>query len=98
MAYAVAAVMALRALAGRTEGLGLDLRSRQVLARTSVAATVMTLAVWLAVMALPGAAPALVEAAVGVLVGVAVYAAALSAMRVREVAEIVRRLRARRAG
>jgi putative peptidoglycan lipid II flippase len=98
VAYAVAAVMALRALTGRTGGLGLDLRSRQMLARTSVAATVMTLAVWLAVMALPGRPPALVQAAAGVVVGVAVYAGALSRMRVREMAEIVRRLRARRAG
>jgi hypothetical protein len=32
------------------------------------------------------------------LVGVVVYGAALSAMRVREMAEIVRRLRARRSG
>jgi putative peptidoglycan lipid II flippase len=98
VAYAVAAVMALRSLSGRAGGLGLDLRSRQVLARTAVAAVVMTLAVRLAVMALPGGPPDLVEAAVGVLVGVAVYAGALSAMRVREVAEIVRRLRGRRTG
>jgi hypothetical protein len=58
----------------------------------------MTLAVRLAVVALPGRPPALVEATVGVLVGVVVYVAALSAMRVREVAEILRRLRARRSG
>jgi putative peptidoglycan lipid II flippase len=96
VAYAVAAVMALRSLARRTGGLGLDLRSRQVLVRTTVAALVMTLAVRLAVVALPGRPPAIVQAAVGVLVGVVVYGAALSAMRVREVAEIVRRLRARR--
>jgi putative peptidoglycan lipid II flippase len=97
VAYAVAAVMVLRALARRTEGLGLDVRSRQVLARTTVAALVMTLAVWLALVALPGRPPAIVEAAVGVAVGVVVYTAALSAMRVREVAEIMRRLRAGRA-
>jgi hypothetical protein len=35
---------------------------------------------------------------VGVLVGLAVYSAALSAMRVREVAEIIRRLRRRHSG
>jgi putative peptidoglycan lipid II flippase len=96
IAYAVAAVMALRSLAGRTGGVGLDQRGRQVLARTTVAALVMLGAVRLAVVALPGGAPPLVEAAVGVLVGVVVYGAALSAMRVREMAEIVRRLRARR--
>jgi len=98
VAYAVAGVMALRALARRTGGLGVDLKARQVLARTAVAAAVMTAAVRLAVVALPGRPPALVEAAVGVLVGVVVYGAALSAMRVREMAEIVRRLRARRSG
>jgi putative peptidoglycan lipid II flippase len=98
VAYGVAAVMALRALARRTGGLGVDLKARQVLARTAVAALVMTLAVRLAVVALPGRPPALVEATVGVLVGVVVYVAALSAMRVREVAEILRRLRARRSG
>jgi putative peptidoglycan lipid II flippase len=97
-AYGLAAVMSLRALARRTGGLGLDPRSRQVLARTTVAAVVMTLAVWLAVTALPGRPPALVEAGVGVLVGAVVYTGALSRMRVREVAEILRRLRARRAG
>jgi peptidoglycan biosynthesis protein MviN/MurJ (putative lipid II flippase) len=98
VAYTVAAVMTLRALARRTDGLGLDLRNRQVLARTTVAAVVMTVAVWLAVTALPGRAPALVEAMVGVLVGVVVYTAALSRMRVREAAEILRRLRVRRSG
>src|SRR5207302_1830425 len=97
VAYAVAAVMALRSLARRTGGLGLDLKGRQVLARTTVAALVMTGAVRLAVVALPGRPPDLVEAAVGVLVGVVVYGAALSAMRVREVAEIVKGLRARAA-
>jgi putative peptidoglycan lipid II flippase len=95
-AYGLAAVMSLRALARRTGGLGLDLRARQVLARTAVAAVVMTLAVWLAATALPGHPPAFVQAVVGVLVGVVVYTAALSRMRVREVAEIMRRLRARR--
>jgi putative peptidoglycan lipid II flippase len=96
-AYGLAAVMSLRSLARRTGGLGLDRRARQVLARTAVAAVLMTLAVWLAVTALPGRPPALVEAVVGVLVGVVVYIAALSRMRVREVAEVMRRLRARRA-
>jgi putative peptidoglycan lipid II flippase len=95
-AYALAAVMSLRALARRTGGLGLDLRARQVLARTTVAAAVMTLAVWVATTALPGRPPAFVQAVVGVLVGVVVYTAALSRMRVREVAEIMRRLRSRR--
>ena len=94
--YTVAAVLALRSLAGRTGGLGVDVKGRQVLARTAVAATVMTLAVRLAVVVLPGSPPPLVEATVGVLVGVVVYGAALSAMRVREMAEIVRRLRGRR--
>jgi putative peptidoglycan lipid II flippase len=98
IAYAVAAVLAMRALARRTGGIGLDLRGRQVLARTTVAALVMTLAVRLAVVALPGHPPDIVQAAVGVLVGVVVYGAALSAMRVREMAEIVKRLRTRRAG
>jgi hypothetical protein len=69
-----------------------------VLARTTVAALVMTLAVRLAVVALPGHPPDIVQAAVGVLVGVVVYGAALSAMRVREMAEIMKRLRSRRAG
>jgi putative peptidoglycan lipid II flippase len=98
VAYAVAAVMALRSLARRTGGLGLDLKTRQMLVRTTVAALVMTGAVRLAVLALPGPAPALVEATVGVLVGVVVYSAALSAMRVREMAELIRRLRTRLAG
>ena len=98
VAYAVAAVMALRALAPRTGGLGLDLRTRQVLVRTLVAAVVMTLAVRLAVVVLPGRPPDIVEALVGVAVGVAVYGACLSAMRVREMAEILRRLRNRLAG
>jgi len=98
VAYAVAAVMALRSLSGRTGGLGLDLKTRQMLVRTLVAALVMTLAVRLAVMALPGHPPDIAEAVAGVLVGVAVYGACLSAMRVREMAEILRRLRARRAG
>ena len=98
IAYAVAAVIALRSLSRRTDGLGLDLRTRQVLARTIAAVLVMMLVVRLVVWALPGRPPDLVEAALGVLVGVAVYAAALSAMRVREVAEIIRRLRGRRAG
>jgi putative peptidoglycan lipid II flippase len=98
VAYGVAAVMALRSLAGRAGGLGLDQRSRQMLVRTTVAALVMAAAVRLAVVALPGRPPALVEAVVGVLVGLAVYAAALSVMRVREVAEIIRRLRGRRSG
>ena len=96
VAYTVAAVMTLRSLARRTDGLGIDLGNRQVLARTTVAALVMAAAVWLAVKALPGGAPSLVEAMVGVLVGVVVYTAALSRMRVREVAEIMRRLRLRR--
>ncbi len=98
VAYGVAALMTLQALARRTGGLGLDPRSRQVLARTMVAVVVMTGAVILAVMALPGRPHALVEVTVGMLVGVAVYSAALSAMRVREIAEIVRRLRGRRTG
>ncbi|HKN40408.1 MAG TPA: murein biosynthesis integral membrane protein MurJ [Acidimicrobiia bacterium] len=98
IAYAVAAVMALRSLSRRTGGLGLDLKSRQVLVRTVVAALVMTGAVRLTVVALPGQAPAIVEATVGVLVGVVVYGAALSAMRVREMAEIMKRLRTRLAG
>ena len=58
----------------------------------------MTLAVLLAVKALPGRAPELVEAIVGVIVGVVVYGAALSAMRVREMAEIIRRVRTRLMG
>jgi hypothetical protein len=90
--------MALRSLSRRTGGIGLDLRGRQVLARTTVAVVVMTLAVRLAVVAIPGRPPDIVEAVVGVLVGVVVYGAALSAMRVREMAEIVKRLRTRRAG
>jgi len=98
VAYAVAALMALRALSRRTGGIGLDLRSRQMLVRTLVAVLVMTLAVRLAVIALPGRPANIVQALVGVIVGLAVYGAALSAMRVREVAEIIRRLRGRRAG
>lgn len=98
VAYAVAAAMALRSLSGRVGGLGLDLRTRQVLARTAAAVLVMMLAVRLAVVAVPGRPADIVEVAIGVLVGLVVYAAALSAMRVREVAEIVRRLRGRAAG
>ena len=98
IAYGVAALIALQSLSGRTEGLGLDLRSRQALARMTVAAAVMTGAVILALMALPGRPRALIELAAGVAVGVAVYAAALSVMRVGEMAEIVRRLRGRRSG
>ena len=98
VAYGVAAVTTLQTLAKRTDGLGLDLRSRQVIARATVAAAVMTGAVILALVALPDSVPALVEVIVGVLVGVAVFGAALTAMRVREIAEIVRRLRGHRAG
>ena len=98
LAYAVAALMTLQSLSNRIEGLGLDLRSRQVIARTAVAVAVMTGAVILALVALPESLPALVEAIVGVSVGIAVYAGALTAMRVREIAEIVRRLRGRRSG
>jgi putative peptidoglycan lipid II flippase len=98
VAYAVAAVMALRALAARTGGLGLDRRSRQVLARTAVAALIMTVTVRLAVVALPGQPHSIVQAVVGVLVGMVVYVGALSVMKVREVSEIVRRLRSRRSG
>ncbi|HKY77402.1 MAG TPA: murein biosynthesis integral membrane protein MurJ [Acidimicrobiia bacterium] len=98
VAYGVAALMALQSLANRIDGIGLDLRSRQVIARTTVATAVMTGAVVLALLALPDSLPALVDLVVGVLVGVALYAAALSAMRVREIAEIVRRLRGRRSG
>ncbi|HEY4410440.1 MAG TPA: murein biosynthesis integral membrane protein MurJ [Acidimicrobiia bacterium] len=97
-AYAVAAVMALRALAPRTGGLGLDLKTRQVLVRTLVAAVIMTLAVRLAVVVVPGRPPDIVKALVGVAVGVAVYGACLSAMRVREMAELLRRLRNRLTG
>ena len=98
VAYGVAALMTLQALSGRTGGLGLDRRSRQVIARTTVAALVMTGAVILSLVALPGRPPALVEAIVGVLVGLAVYGAALSIMRVPEIVEIVRRLRGRHSG
>jgi hypothetical protein len=58
----------------------------------------MTGAVILVLVALPGRPHALVKLVVGVLIGVAVYAVALSVMRVGEMAEIVRRLRGRRAG
>jgi uncharacterized integral membrane protein len=58
----------------------------------------MTGAVILTLLALPNALPALVELIVGVLIGVVLYAAALSIMRVGEIAEIVRRLRGRRSG
>jgi hypothetical protein len=50
------------------------------------------------VKALPGRPPEVVEAIVGVIAGVVVYGAALSAMRVREMAEIIRRLRTRLTG
>ena len=98
VAYGVAALMTLQSLAKRIDGIGLDLRSRQVIARTTVATAVMTGGVVLTLLALPDSLPALVEVVVGVLVGVALYGAALSAMRVREITEIVRRLRGRRAG
>ena len=98
VAYGVAALMTLQSLAKRIDGIGLDLRSRQVIARTTVATALMTGAVVLALLALPDSLPALVDVVVGVLVGVALYGAALSVMRVGEIAEIVRRLRRRRAG
>ena len=98
VAYGVAALMALQSLAKRIDGIGLDRRSRQVMARTTVATALMTGAVILTLLALPNALPALVELIVGVLIGVVLYAAALSIMRVREIAEIVRRLRGRRSG
>jgi putative peptidoglycan lipid II flippase len=98
VAYGVAALMSLQSLAKRIDGIGLDLRSRQVIARTTVATALMTGAVVLALLALPDSLPALVDVVVGVLVGVALYGAALSVMRVGEIAEIVRRLRGRRAG
>jgi putative peptidoglycan lipid II flippase len=98
VAYGVAALMTLQSLAKRIDGIGLDVRSRQVIARTTVATALMTGAVILALMALPDSVPALVDVVVGVSVGVALYGAALSVMRVREIAEIVRRLRGRRSG
>jgi putative peptidoglycan lipid II flippase len=98
VAYGVAALITLQSLSKRTDGVGLDVRSRQVLARMTVAAAVMTGAVILAVVALPGRPPALIELVVGVAVGVVVYAGALSVMRVGEMAEIVRRLRGLRPG
>jgi putative peptidoglycan lipid II flippase len=98
VAYGVAALMTLQSLAKRIDGIGLDLRSRQVIARTTVATALMTGAVVLALLALPDSLPALIDVVVGVLVGVALYGAALSVMRVGEIAEIVRRLRGRRAG
>jgi putative peptidoglycan lipid II flippase len=98
VAYAVAALMTLQSLSNRVDGLGLDVRSRQVIARTAVAVAVMTGAVVLTLVALPDSLPALVDAVAGVVVGVAVYAGALTVMRVREIAEIVRRLRGGRSG
>jgi putative peptidoglycan lipid II flippase len=98
VAYGVAALMTLQSLAKRIDGIGLDLRSRQVIARTTVATALMTGAVVLALFALPDSLPALLDVVVGVLIGVALYAGALSVMRVGEIAEIVRRLRGRRAG
>jgi putative peptidoglycan lipid II flippase len=98
VAYGVAALMTLQSLAKRIDGIGLDLRSRQVIARTTVATALMAGAVVLTQLALPDAVPALVDLVVGVLVGVVLYAATLSVMRVREIAEIVRRLRGRRSG
>jgi putative peptidoglycan lipid II flippase len=98
VAYGVAALMTLQSLAKRIVGIGLDLRSRQVIARTAVATALMTGAVVLMQMALPDSVPSLVELVVGVLIGVVIYAGALSVMRVREIAEIVRRLRGRRSG
>ena len=98
LAYAVSALMTLQSLSNRIAGIGLDVRSRQVIARTTLAVAVMTAAVILALLALPDRLPALVDVVVGVVVGVAVYGGALSAMRVREIAEIVRRLRRRRSG
>jgi putative peptidoglycan lipid II flippase len=98
VAYGVAALMTLQSLAKRIDGIGLDLRSRQVIARTTVATALMTGAVVLALCALPDSLPALLDVVVGVLIGVALYAGALSVMRVGEIAEIVRRLRGRRAG
>ena len=98
VAYTLAAAMTLRSLAGRTGGLGVDRRGRQALARMSAAVLVMMLAVGLTLLAIPKGAPDLVELAIGVLVGVVVYTAALSVMRVREVAEIARRLRGRPPG
>ena len=98
VAYGVAALMTLQSLAKRIDGIGLDLRSRQVIARTVVATALMTGAVVLMQMALPATVPSLVELVVGVAVGVVVYAAMLSVMRVREIAEILRRLRGRRSG
>jgi putative peptidoglycan lipid II flippase len=98
VAYGVAALMTLQSLAKRIDGIGLDLRSRQVIARTTIATALMTGAVVLALLALPDSLPALIDVVVGVLVGVVLYGAALSVMRVGEIAEIVRRLRGRRAG
>jgi putative peptidoglycan lipid II flippase len=98
VAYGVAALMTLQSLAKRIDGIGLDLRSRQVIARTTVATALMTGAVVLALLTLPDSLPALIDVVVGVLVGVVLYGAALSVMRVGEIAEIVRRLRGRRAG
>jgi putative peptidoglycan lipid II flippase len=95
IAYAVAAVVALRSLGRRTEGV-IDPRLIAALTRITLAAGVMTAAVAVAVHLFPARTPPVVTVTAGVAVGVTVYAAALAALRVREVAELLDRRRLRR--
>jgi putative peptidoglycan lipid II flippase len=97
LAYMVAAVVAFRSLSRRTAGLfHRDVVARLV--RIGLAAVVMTVAVRLALDLLPADTAAAMSVAVGVIVGVAVYGLALVVFRVREVAELLGRRRARHSG
>jgi putative peptidoglycan lipid II flippase len=95
VAYAVAAVAALRCLGRRTGGIAVP-HLVAALARISAAALAMTGAVAIAVQLFPAGTPPAVTVVAGLVVGVAVYGAALAALRVREVAELLERRRARR--
>lgn len=95
-AYGIASVAALRILNRRLgAGPGSGMRMCAGMARITGAATVMAGAVRVVVGALPGDPTPAAQVAVGLVVGVVTYAAALSAARVPEVADLIRRLRRR---
>jgi putative peptidoglycan lipid II flippase len=85
IAYTVAAVIAVVALARRVGGLD-TYRTVQTLVRITVASAVMGIAVLIATRVIGGGP--VVETVFGMLVGVAVYLTAVSGMRVSEVTQL----------
>jgi putative peptidoglycan lipid II flippase len=98
-AYSVAAVLAVVLLRRRIGGMD-GRRTLPALAKMAVAAAVMAVAVVLAreLVGSNTGLGAVARTAAGVIVGIAVYLAALYALRLPELHELVDRLRARRGG